>query len=79
MNLMDEKSNVHTIDKIINLNVRKRKKSLRHPRQKKKKRLVINSACTMMVMVIYLALVMALVTVMEMKYQEVYYTNMIMV
>ena len=38
MNLMDEESNVHTIDKIINLNVRKRKKSLRHPRQKKKKR-----------------------------------------
>ena len=38
MNLMDEESNVHTIDKIIDLNVRKRKKSPRHPRQKKKKR-----------------------------------------
>ena len=38
MNLMDEKSNVHTIDKVIDLNVRKRKKSSRHPQQKKKKR-----------------------------------------
>ena len=38
MNLMDEKSNVHTIDKVIDLNVRKRKKSSRHSGQKKKKR-----------------------------------------
>ena len=38
MNLMDEKSNVHTIDKVIDLNVRKIKKSSRHPQQKKKKR-----------------------------------------
>ena len=35
MKLMDEKSKIHTIDKVIDLNVRKRKKSPRHPRQKK--------------------------------------------
>ena len=53
-----------------------REKNLQYtPDKKRRKGVVINSACMMMVMVIY----MALVTVMEMKYQEVYYTNMIMV
>ena len=71
MKLMDEKSKIYTIDKVIDLNVRDRKKERR-------KGMVIHSASMMMVMETYMALRTVLVTVMEMEYQEVYHTNKIM-